>query len=359
MPIREQLPDATLIHRAFRGIAAISILVVSLAAPCGASADTLPTRFDRHSGVYDSARARSVIFGGFDGLSRSNQTWSLTLADTPHWDSLASVNPAPPGRAGHCAIYDPVRDQLVVFGGSPEGGAGLNETWTRSLASPETWTQLSPAGQLPSPRLYSSAIYDPLRDRMLIFGGGLSGYFNDVWALSLGGTPRWDSLAVAPGSIPSPRQGHAAIYDPLRDRMIVFGGLFASTVTWQFSFSNAAWTPISTLGAPPSARSGHSATYDPVGDRLLVFGGLDGNGQRLNEVYELSLGGVPTWSRLAPTGSLPSPRFYHSADYDLSRHAIVVFGGDHSGTDETWALSLLPAPAWSPWAPVLAVSGGE
>ena len=37
-----------------------------------------------------------------------------------------------------------------------------------------------------TPRYYHSAIYDPMRDRMVVFGGddgAYSGWRNDVWAL--------------------------------------------------------------------------------------------------------------------------------------------------------------------------------
>ena len=46
---------------------------------------------------------------------------------------------------------------------------------------------------------------------------------NDVWALSLSGSPTWAQLAPA-GTPPGAWYGHSAIYDPARDRMVVFGG---------------------------------------------------------------------------------------------------------------------------------------
>src|SRR5206468_11243449 len=66
-------------------------------------------------------------------------------------------------------------------------------------------------------------IYDPVRDRMVVFGGYDGGYRNDVWALSLAEGTAWSTLA-SPGSPPSARCFHTAIYDPVRDRMVVFGG---------------------------------------------------------------------------------------------------------------------------------------
>src|SRR5689334_17205884 len=80
----------------------------------------------------------------------------------------------------------------------------------------------------PSARVRHSAIYDPVRNRMVVFGG-LSGSTaqNDVWELTLSGTPAWHQIVPA-GVSPGARSGHAAVYDPVRDRMIVYGGSGAS-----------------------------------------------------------------------------------------------------------------------------------
>ena len=88
---------------------------------------------------------------------------------------------------------------MVVFGGVDSTARYLNDVWALSLAGTPAWTQLTPAGTPPSARSDHSAIYDPVRDRMVVFGGILDGvrYRNDVWALSLAGTPAWTQLTPA------------------------------------------------------------------------------------------------------------------------------------------------------------------
>jgi hypothetical protein len=56
-----------------------------------------------------------------------------------------------------------------------------------------TWDDLSL-----EPIAYHSAIYDPVRDRMVVFGGfdGLGNLHNDVWVLSLAGAPTWSLLST-------------------------------------------------------------------------------------------------------------------------------------------------------------------
>lgn len=181
----------------------------------------------------------------------------------------------------------------------------------------------------PTGRFSHTAIYDPVRDRMIVFGGlDGTGYRNDVWALGLSGTPAW--IAVAPALIPpSGREGATAIYDPERDRMIVFGGYNGAVRNdvWALHLTpGPAWNALSPTGDPPSGREGHTAIYDPGRDRMVVFGG-EGGGTSYEDLWALSLAGVPTWNALSPTGMLPPERYGHTAILDPMREQMLTFGG--------------------------------
>jgi hypothetical protein len=110
---------------------------------------------------------------------------------------------------------------MIVF-----GGVGW-DTWALTLGAP-AWAELAPTGVPPLGNLNHTAIYDPVRDRMVVFGGAYLDEFNqphfptDVSALSLAGTTGWTALSTGGG--PVGRSLHTAIYDPVRDRMVVFGG---------------------------------------------------------------------------------------------------------------------------------------
>src|SRR5439155_20008116 len=113
-----------------------------------------------------------------------------------------------------------------------------------------------------------SAIYDPPRDRILIFGGYnifLDGQyyrmvvFDDVWALTLSGTPAWSRVAVG-GSGPGARASHTAVYDPVDDAMIGLGGGSSQRPTmcddtWSLSLSGIPrWQQLAISGAAPAGR---------------------------------------------------------------------------------------------------------
>jgi len=314
-----------------------------------------------HTAIYDPVRDHMVVFGGQDNSARFNDVWALSLAGNPAWTLLIRPASPPSGRAAHAAIYDPVRDRMVVFGGDDAADL-LNDVWALSLAGSPVWTQLAPTGSPPPARDLTTAIYDPVRDRMVVFGGQAYGFpggayiLNDVWALSLTGVPAWTQLAPA-GSPPPVRALPAAIYDPVRDRMVVFGGDGESSPVndvWALSLAGSpSWTMLTPSGPPPPARFGHTAVYDPVRDRMLVFAGYPshyyGGAIALDDVWALSLAGSPAWIPLVPAGTPPPARHSHTAIYDPVRDRMIVFGGEDDTSpfvNDAWALSLAGNPAW-------------
>src|SRR5207237_10531499 len=52
---------------------------------------------------------------------------------------------------------------------------------------------------------------------------------------------------------------------------------------------------------PLVARFAHAAVYDPVGDRMLVMGGSDGDHEP-GETWALPLSGAPVWHRVSGAG---------------------------------------------------------
>ena len=313
---------------------------------------TLPVGRSAHSAIYDPVRDRMVVFGGYKDYAYLNEVWALSLAGAPAWTQLAPTGTPPVTRYGHSAIYDPVRDRMVVFGGYVMGGQEYNDVWAMSLADTPAWTQLTPTGTPPSGRCDQSAIYDPVRDRMVVFGG-VNDFHNDVWSLSLAGTPAWTQLAPT-GTLPGARCSHGAVYDPLRDRMVVFAGVgeyfYPVDDAWTMSLAG---TPAWTLLTPVTVRNDHSAIYDPVRDRILVFGGVPPySSSYLNDVWALSLAGTPAWTQLTPTGTPPTGRSACYAIYDPVRDRMVFFAGNGASVDvNVWALSLAGTPAWTQLTP--------
>jgi len=281
--------------------------------------------------IWDPVRHRMIMFGGYSGSKFLGDVIALGASPTSVWTPIETSGPAPEPRDGANAVYDPVRDQLVLFGGNNHSGAFLNDVWTLSLSGTPTWTKLTVADP-PSGRFVPSVIYDPIRDRFLLFGGynGIDQqYWNEVWQLTLSGTPTWTQLTPA-GTPPPGRYAHVAIYDPVRDRMLVYGGEDRTTHyrdLWQLALAGTTtWTYLSTTGTPLPPSHVPSAIYDPVGDRMLVYGGFDLAAS--SKLIALSLSTIPAgWSELHPGGVSVPARSWHSAVYDPDGRRMLWTGG--------------------------------
>ncbi len=322
-----------------------------------------------HTAIHDTRRHRVIAFGGapyafhsdYSYYPLSNRVWMLSLDGPPVWSEVIPSGPAPSPRLGHSAVYDAVRGRMLVFGGGNNiYGAPpyLNDVWALSLEGAPVWTQLEVAGAPPPPRTGHCAIYDPIHDAMIVFGssgaGGYEAPLNDTWSLSLSGDPTWSRLEFSgpvPPALAASSTAYAAVYAPMRRQMVMIGrGNAQSLEAWALSLESApTWTRLATSGAPPPTRVDHSCVYDADGDRVIVFAGY-ASGLDLNDTWALTLTGTPAWTKLAPASSPPLPRGSHVAVYDARRHRMIVGGGWptwEQGMD-TWALSLKGRLAWSP-----------
>ena len=353
-----------------------------------------------------------LIFGGSDGADR-NEVWSLALSaePSPVWSLLSPEGTPPSARQASSAIYDPLRQRMLVFGGSTGG----NDTWSLSLSGPLAWTQVTTSGTLPTARSYHSAVYDPVRDRMIVVGGGISNSFYDVQALTLAGTPTWQSVFFLVDGTHAP-----AIYDPVRDRVLLHGGLaglncysFTDVLTlspsvtfaripptpampWPISDAAGIYDPSQNrlvvaggdyfgffepsynqaanalalgsmqwafLGQLNIGRTGSSASYVSNGTpRMVIFGGVClhlCSNQPFDEVWQLPLTPPGAWQQLAPTGTKPAGRSRHTSIYDPTRNSLIIFGGiglelfpPVPRYNDVWELNLNGTPSWTQWTPL-------
>lgn len=325
-----------------------------------ANPGTPPIESYGHSATMDPIGHRMVMFGGQNGSGLLNGTWQLTLTGTPAWGAL-NFSPPPAARVLHTAIHDPVRNRVVLFGGY--GTTYWNDAWTLGLSSElPRWSALAAAGTRPSARLGHGAVYDPVDDRMIVVGGIdplQSEYRNDVWTLSLGGTPEWIE-ATGMGTPPRGRALFSTIYDFARRRIVIFGGLTSDgpprNDVWELGLgATLEWNELVSTGHRPPARFGHAAVFDSKHDRMLVFGGQDSTGSYRNDVWALALSGPAEWTRLEPGGSVPGARLYATAVYDSTFDRTILFGGwDGAARSEAVALrweATPPAPEPEPELP--------
>lgn len=314
---------------------------------------TPPNEHYRASVVYDPVRDRMLLVG--TDHEAPVEVWAVTLSGAPTWQKLATVgNPA--SRYGQSVVYDPAHDQLLMFGGVGQSPTWhdiwLPETWTLPLQT-LAWTQVGDPARSPAGREGHGAIYDPVQQRMLVFGGyyedSTTHYCNDVWQWSPGDTTGWVEVDVA-GPRPGARLSFGTTYDPVRRRMLVHGGEYAYQAIqpddlWALSLDGTpAWTQVvarDTLRSRPYSVD----VYDPVGDRLVTCGGAG-----FSQVQALPLESPTQWQAVLPSCCpLPSPsyRTAHAVVHDSRRDRFLVVGGSYAAGDSaTWIFQPEGDPRW-------------
>jgi hypothetical protein len=80
--------------------------------------------------VLDRVRNRLVTHGGVRGIDRLGDVWATPLAGAASWDSLETSGTPPAPRGDHVAVYDPVRDRMLVHGGrAANPNAPFGDLW--------------------------------------------------------------------------------------------------------------------------------------------------------------------------------------------------------------------------------------
>lgn len=319
-------------------------------------------------GVFAEPAGSIVVVGGGARAVRTwrwSGTWSEILPD-----------PAPPQRAGSVFAYDAARGVGVLFGGTDYATyMETNDTWEFDGA---TWT-LRSLPQAPPPRHDTVLGYDPLRQRIVLFGGQtITGMFVDTWeydgntwlqrlpptspSASYVDAMAWSStlqklLRVGLGAvdietwtwdgtnwaqIPTAHRPPLRIYarlahDPLRGRAVLFGGRNPFTFdlfddTWEFDGTD--WMQA-TPATVPAGRLGLGMTWSPVLQSLVLVGGYYGGVTRVSAAMH-AFDGVD-WHVVSPEA--PFWLYHPALAFDSARDRLVLHGGiDEFGSFalQTW-----------------------
>jgi hypothetical protein len=271
----------------------------------------------------------------------TNETRTLELGGTLAWGRIVPPGDTPLPRYGQGTALDLAHDAFWTFGGltSVDGASIFSaELWRGSLAAPGTWQRVTFTGPRPEPRHEPSLVVDGRTNRALIFGGWNDGgdapsrYFGDAWSAQLDSPYVW--RPVAPEGGPKGRRAQATAWDSSRRALFVFGGEDADSAfgdAWELPADGTiAWRRIDAGGEAPAPRAWASAVYDPVGDRMIVFGGSIGSLAQA-EAWELTLSGTPRWRRLAVTGDLPGSRLQARRGLRPGAAAHAAVGRLHLG----------------------------
>jgi hypothetical protein len=292
-----------------------------------------PTALYASSMAYDSVRNQLVLFGGFNGQA-TQETWTLKNdAGVSTWNQKTFNGPSE--RNGHSMAYDPVRKRVVLFGGRDDSNVFLGDTWEWNGTH---WVSVNSSGPA---RAFSSIAFDS--QSLVLFGGADdAGIQGDTWTLGDGGV--W--LAVSSG--PEARRSHQMVFDSTQNAVMVFGGVGPDAGQIDDSWSrspNGVWKIGSK--ATPLGRYNHAMAFDSNRGVGVIFGGVS-NVPSI-EFADTWIGSASTdagWQKL-PFAVNPSPRSGHAMAYDSFKRNVIFFGGTSAGLvqNDTWQFD---GTSWRP-----------
>lgn len=258
----------------------------------------------RHRLAYDPVARAVVLFGG---RYLQSATAAAELDDVWTWNGWAWTKylrlPGqdwPEPRARHAMAWDPARERVVVFGGSPAAAPERrNIVWERGAAA---WEGVRFTGGQSTTVTHDGAsmAWDGL-DGVMLSGPHVAGIGGRAAAFFFWDGKGWlqgpDAASVphAEGEVSIPVADYGAMaFDVGRRRMVYFGGYYGGFSDRTFQRERTGWRVLAAMG--PSGRFGHCMAYDTRRGVLVLFGGAtDLTSGVSGETWELVSADLPSF----------------------------------------------------------------
>lgn len=277
--------------------------------------------------VFENDPVRNVVWL-YGGHTEEGFTFDLWRYQYGQWQ-LIEVENAPTACSHPAGSFDTDRNRLVI----------LCEDSSTFEFDGETWKKFDTLTTKPGARRWSSMVYDPTLRKTVLFGGYIDViYFKETWT--------WDGTTwtrVAKDASPSARSQMAMFYDPTVKKTLLFGGIGRKSsedrivrYNDMYQFDGSKWTEIKSLTNPPSPRYGMQVRYDPISQKVVMFGGKNDLEQYVNEQWEWN---GTQWTKVTPENA-PAARMNGQLVFDPSLQKLTLFGG-YAGLyfSEVWTLS--------------------
>ena len=235
-----------------------------------------------------------VLHGGLTPEGASDETW-LWADDT--WTRVASGDAGPGPRSSPSMARDGSTGAILLYGGD-DGSEQYSDTWAFTDGA---WEQVATEG--PEPVRWPAAMASDPDGRVVLYGGhqvvdeDAPLAVGDTWVWQRG---RWRRVAGA--GAPGPLVNAGSVVHPDHGLLLVGGGDDRGRQrgrAWRWTGSG--WDPLPSDLFPP--RQAFGLGYDPVRDVVVLTGGLvePGSTDRLQDTWEWSgdLGSPATPTRPA------------------------------------------------------------
>lgn len=203
--------------------------------------------------------------------------------------------------------------------------------------------------EIPSARFLPGMIYDPVNERVMMFGGGYGDdLYGDTWIFDYE-TKTWTELALS--TSPMSRHSHVMVFDSTNEVIVLFGGYNGtspSSDTWVFNCASEIWTEVTPEMSPPD-RMSQAMVYDSVNEKVLLFSGYGPDGPFVDDTWAYDYA-TNTWEEMSPAVS-PHARYGAAYAFDEVNESMIIFGGNSNGYfSDTWSYQYL-VDTWIELAP--------
>jgi len=302
---------------------ALLLTLVLLLLATAASAVTPSGRFDARM-VYDPSTSHTILFGGSTVNDPATKT-SYEFSDTWDWNGVfwTQLFPlhVPTARYGHVMVYDSARQRMVIFGGRTGGGkTDLNDTWAFKGGD---WTQLNPPNAPPA-RVLAGGAYDPLRDRIVMFGGATISAdlktvttLHDTWEFD--GTT-WTQVIADGPALDKP----LLVWDAARAAVMMVG-VDTNLASHQYYYDPTArkWNEVTGTRLPSCVNEG-ALVYQPSNGTVFFTGGSCSGVSTIEDNEEWD---GNQWNPIAVKVNVG--RVYGQAmTFDVNHQQVLLFGGN-------------------------------
>ena len=253
---------------------------------------------------------------------------------------------------------------VILFGGQDAAGTTLyNDVW-RYAAATQTWTMMNPnqasSTTYPAKRTWHAATFEPVSGKVIIFGGydpTTSTTYGDTWAYSPTAftwtriTPTGNPPGGTAGT-PIVANGTGSVLIPVQSNNIYTVNVATSASTSRVAYS-------------VNSQYFMSGIWDSINSRLVIFAGqtpMLSPTSFSNAVIADNYSPTTWWTTLHAGGTdatntvYPSPRSGQSAIYD-GAGTMIVFGGKSGGTpmNDVWAFAI--GASSGTWTRLTSVNG--
>ncbi len=280
--------------------------------------------------AWDAAREVFVLHGGRDHRWDSlHETWEWSPTASEWSCVVHASDPNPGARVQHAMVWDSKRERMLLFGGEVPGSATRPEGVWAYDGKAKVWTKLKTTGD-PASLSQHGMVYDPERDELLLFGGrdARARPLSNTWSLDLT-TLQWTLLA-RPEDPPQPlaRDHVQMARDPLTGIVVIRGNSMGEGVpdeTWHFDSKARRWTLVESEQQPSDASHGFFCAVEATGG--LLFFGFDGGPETwLYEPASKSWTLLDSRTLLDVGGQRPTHPMDHG-QFASDGHQLFLLGG--------------------------------